>query len=73
MSAMDATTIKAMLEQHFEYAHNDPEHAHAMSTEGATLELPQSGELFAGVENMWEWRSNYPANTSFESGRSEVR
>jgi hypothetical protein len=43
MSAMDATTIKAMLEQHFEYAHNDPEHAHAMSTEDATLELPPVG------------------------------
>jgi hypothetical protein len=59
-------TIKAMLKQHFEYASSDPEHAHAMYTEDAVLEFPQSGERFAGVENLSEWRSNYPANTSFE-------
>ena len=55
-----------MLEQHFEYARSDPERAHAMYTEDAVLEFPQSGEGFAGVENFREWRSNYPANTSFE-------
>jgi hypothetical protein len=30
------------------------------------LEFPQSGERFDGVENFREWRSNYPASTSFE-------
>jgi hypothetical protein len=55
-----------MLEQHFEYARTDPDRAHAMYTEDAVLEFPQSGERFVGVENMREWRSNYPANTSFE-------
>lgn len=59
---MDGATIKAMLKQHFEYASSDPEHAHAMYTEDAVLEFPQSGERFAGVENLSEWRSNYPAN-----------
>ncbi len=63
---MDAATLKAMLEQHFEYAGSDPNRAHAMYTEDAVLEFPQSGERFAGVENLREWRSNYPANTSFE-------
>jgi hypothetical protein len=63
---MDAKQIQAMLEQHFEYAAGDPDRAHAMYTEDAVLEFPQSGERFAGIENMREWRSNYPADTSFE-------
>jgi hypothetical protein len=66
MCGMDADTIKAMLEQHFEYSGSDPAHAHAMYTEDAVLEFPQSGERFVGVENMREWRSNYPASTSVE-------
>jgi hypothetical protein len=37
-----------------------------MYTEDVVLEFPQSGERFVGVENMREWRSNYPARTSFE-------
>jgi len=37
-----------------------------MYTEDAVVEFPQSGERFAGVENLREWRSSYPANTSFE-------
>jgi hypothetical protein len=65
MCGMDAESIKAMLEQHFEYARTDPDHAHAMYTEDAVLEFPQSGERFVGVENMREWRSRYPAQTSF--------
>jgi ketosteroid isomerase-like protein len=66
MSGMDAETIKAMLEQHFEYSRSDPARAHAMYTEDAVLEFPQSGERFVGVDNMREWRSNYPARTSVE-------
>jgi hypothetical protein len=66
-----AATIKAMLEQHFEYASGDPEHAHAMYIEDAVLEFPQSGERFEGVDNFREWRSGYPAETAFELG--EVR
>ena len=63
---MDAATVKAMLEQHFEYARSDPDRAHAMYHDDAVLEFPQSGERFAGVENIREWRSGYPASTSFE-------
>lgn len=63
---MDAATIKAMLEQHFEYSGSDPDRAHAMYTEDAVLEFPQSGERFVGVESMREWRSKYPAETSIE-------
>lgn len=62
---MDAETIQAMLTQHFEHSGSDPEHAHAMYAEDAVLEFPQSGERFEGVDNLREWRSNYPADTSF--------
>jgi SnoaL-like domain len=63
---MDAATVRAMLEQHFEYARSDPDRAHAMYHDDAVLEFPQSGERFVGVENLREWRSRYPASTSFE-------
>ncbi len=65
MCAMDAETLKAMLQQHFDYSRTDPERAHAMYVEDAVLEFPQSGERFVGVENMREWRSRYPAQTAF--------
>ena len=63
---VDAATIKAMLEQHFEHAGEDPERGHEMYREDAVLEFPQSGERFEGVENFRAWRSSYPASTAFE-------
>jgi hypothetical protein len=63
---MDAQRIEVMLRQHFENAGTDPDHAHAMYHDDAVLEFPQSGERFVGVENFREWRSAYPASTSFE-------
>jgi SnoaL-like domain len=63
---MDAATVQGMLQQHFDNSRSDPEHAHAMYTEDVVLEFPQSGERFTGVENLREWRSSYPASTSFE-------
>jgi ketosteroid isomerase-like protein len=68
---MDAETVQAMLQQHFDYARSDPEKGHAMYHEDAVLEFPQSGERFEGVESFREWRRNYPENTSFEF--TEVR
>ncbi len=61
---MDAATVRAMLEQHF--MSGDPERSHEMYHEDAVLEFPQSGERFVGVENLREWRSNYPASTKVE-------
>ena len=55
-----------MLTQHFENAGGDPDLAHAMYHEDAVVEFPQSGERFIGVANFREWRSSYPASTSFE-------
>jgi SnoaL-like domain len=61
---MDETTVRAMLEQHF--TAGDPDRSHAMYHDDAVLEFPQSGERFEGVENLREWRSDYPASTSVE-------
>jgi hypothetical protein len=66
---MDAATVQAMLQQHFDYSRSEPDRAHEMYTEDAVLEFPQSGERFVGVENFREWRSSYPANTSFDFQR----
>ncbi len=66
LSCMDETTVRAMLTQHFEHAGSDPHFAHAMYHEDAVLEFPQSGERFVGVENFRDWRSGYPASTTFE-------
>ena len=55
-----------MLQQHFERSGDDPELAHAMYHDDAVLEFPQSGERFVGVENMKEWRADYPTETSVE-------
>jgi SnoaL-like domain len=63
---MDEARVRTMLAQHFEYAHSDPDLAHEMYDADAVLEFPQSGERFVGVENFREWRSDYPASTSFE-------
>ena len=63
---MDAATVQAMLEQHFELASSELERAHKMYHEDAVLEFPQSGERFLGLENIRGWRSKYPASTSVE-------
>jgi hypothetical protein len=63
---MDEATFRAMLQQNLELSSSDPELAHSMYRDDAVLEFPQSGERFEGVENFREWRSDYPANTSFE-------
>jgi hypothetical protein len=66
MCRVDAATVRAMLERHFEYAGSDPDAAHEMYRDDAVLEFPQSGERFVGVESFREWRANYPASTTVE-------
>jgi hypothetical protein len=61
---MDAERVRAMLEQHF--TSDDPDRSHEMYHDDAVLEFPQSGERFVGVENLREWRSSYPADTTVE-------
>jgi hypothetical protein len=66
---VDAENVRTLLEQHFEYSGSDPERAHAMYHADAVLEFPQSGECFVGVENMKQWRSEYPVPTAPEITR----
>jgi len=61
---MDEATVRAMLGQHF--ARGDPTSVTLTYHDDAVLEFPQSGERFAGVENLREWRSSYPASTTVE-------
>ena len=61
---MDAASVRGMLERHF--TSEDAAASHAMYHDDAVLEFPQSGERFLGVENMREWRSNYPESTAVE-------
>jgi SnoaL-like domain len=63
---MDEATFRAMLEQNLEHSRSDPELAHSIYHEDAVLEFPQSGERFEGVDNFQAWRSDYPADTTFE-------
>ena len=66
LCSMDEETVKEILERQFEYSSSDPERAHEHYHDDAVLEFPQSGEKFIGVENFREWRSSYPASTTFE-------
>jgi len=66
---VDEARVRAMLSQNLGLSDSDPEGSHAMYHEDAVLEFPQSGERFEGVENFREWRSNYPAATSYEIRR----
>jgi hypothetical protein len=63
---VDAATLKEMLERSFELTRTDPEKGHDIYAEDAVLEFPQSGERFEGVQNFREWRSQYPADVSFD-------
>lgn len=47
----------------------DRDIAHEIYHEDAVLEFPQSGERFEGVHNFREWRSQYPADMTFEVRR----
>ena len=74
MESMDAATVRAMLERHFEYAESDPDAAHDMYHEDAVLEFPQSGERFAGIENLREWRTGIrPTRPSISRGQRARR
>jgi SnoaL-like domain len=64
--AMDAGTVRGMLQQHFEFASSDPDRGHAMYHEEAVLEFPQSGGRLVGVDNFRQWRSEYPVPTAPE-------
>lgn len=62
---MDADTVRAALERHWEYAASDQDITHEIYHDDAVLEFPQSGERFEGVHNFCEWRRIYPAKLAF--------
>ncbi|MGY1808827.1 nuclear transport factor 2 family protein [Blastococcus sp. SYSU D00669] len=58
---LDAATVRATLQRYADLAATDPAAAHAVYTEDAVLEFPQSGERFVGLENFREWRRQHAA------------
>ena len=56
----------------FDSPKGDVTHAHEIYHDDAVLEFPQSGERFEGVDNFTQWRSQYPADVSFELRRVTV-
>jgi hypothetical protein len=64
---LDTATVRATVERFL--ATPDPAAAHAIYADDAVLELPQSGELFAGVANFREWRVADPAEVQIEVDR----
>ena len=68
---MDEAAVRAALVRHWAYEGKDYDISHEIYHDDAVLEFPQSGERFVGVENLREWRSNYPASTEVEFG--EIR
>ena len=56
----------------FDSPKGDVTHAHEIYHDDAVLEFPQSGERFEGVDNFTQWRSQYPADLSFELRRVTV-
>jgi len=66
---LDATTLRAALERHWEHAGKDEDISHEIYHDDAVLEFPQSGERFEGLENFREWRRQYPAHLDFRIRR----
>jgi len=51
----------------------DEDSAHAIYHDDAVLEFPQSGERLEGVQNIREWRRQYPAQLEFHLRRIDHR
>jgi ketosteroid isomerase-like protein len=68
-----SSVVHDKLRLYFETPGGDVEHAAELYHEDAVLEFPQSGERFEGRVGFTEWRSQYPAQVSYEIRRVTVR
>ena len=66
LTTTNDAAIRAAIVRYLANEGVDRETSHEIYHDDATLEFPQSGERFVGVENLREWRSNYPASTTVE-------
>ncbi|MGY1822743.1 nuclear transport factor 2 family protein [Geodermatophilus sp. SYSU D00079] len=66
---MDAESVRATLQRHFDLTATDEDAAHEVYAEDAVLEFPQSGERFEGVASFREWRRVHPSRVDFEIDR----
>ena len=67
---MDEATIKALIEDHFDWAGRNEARAFQIYADDALLEFPQSGERIRSRANNIAFRTAYPANVTFEMHRT---
>lgn len=69
----DQAARLAQVQRHWEHIGTDVDISHEMYHDDAVLEFPQSGERFEGVDNVKEWRSQYPADVRYRIRRMTAR
>lgn len=69
----DEAVIREKLALIFDAPGGDVRHAEELYHEDAVLEFPQSGERYDGRATFTEWRSQYPAEVTFQILRVTVR
>jgi hypothetical protein len=61
LPAIDDAARRAAIVEHLTWEGIDFDRSHAMYTDDAILEFPQSGERFIATAQFREWRERYPA------------
>ncbi|HWI02124.1 MAG TPA: nuclear transport factor 2 family protein [Propionibacteriaceae bacterium] len=67
---MDESTVRAMIEDHFDTATDNFVQSSEIYADDAVLEFPQSGERIRGKANIIAFRSAYPARVTFDRLRT---
>ena len=70
---LDEAELLQIVRRRWEYPGEDEDLAHAIYHDDAVLEFPQSGERFQGVQNLREWRRQYPSKLEFHLRRINHR
>ena len=67
---MDESTVRAMIDDHFDTATDDFVQSSEIYADDAVLEFPQGGERIRGKANITAFRSAYPARVTFDVQRT---
>lgn len=67
---MDEAIVRALIQEHFDWASKDEIRASKIYAVNAVLEFPQSGERIRGRANIIAFRSVYPAAVTFDMHRT---
>lgn len=69
----DRAAVLELVRRELEYPGADVDRAEEIYHDDAVVEFPQSGERFEGRANFTEWRSQYPADVSYQIRRVTAR